>query len=216
MRTHFAVAIALVAGGLCVAAVPRAISAQRPWAQDRGFTIGLQYQTDVIGAEDPAPGGDPDAVFIEEVGHGLSLNLGYTITPMFALRLAMGSAIHGTNWEGVEITRGSAMIEAHVRFLPQERARPYLVGGLGGTSLIDDRKGYDVETSGGVALLGAGVLFNLTEHFVLDFSTRLEMINWNKIKIRKELPGGTEIELESPVDENGSAATFRLGFDLQF
>jgi opacity protein-like surface antigen len=216
MKAHHAVPIAFAAGCLCLVTATRATSAERPWAQDRGFTVGLQYQADVIGAEDPAPGGDPNALFVEEVGHGLALNLGYTFTPNFALRLAMGSAIHGTNWEGVEITRGSAVLEAQVRFLPGERARPYLVGGLGGTRLVDDREGYDVETSGGVGVLGGGVFYNLTEHLALEFSGRLEMINWTEIKFRKEMPGGADIELENPIDENGSAGVFRLGFDLQF
>lgn len=216
MKMRLAATIALAAGGLCLAATPRAFSTPRHWGQDRGITVGLQYQTDIIGAEDPPAGADPNSVFVEEVGHGLSLNLGYTFTPMFALRLAMGSAIHGTNQEGVEITRGSGVLEAHLRFLPEERARPYLVGGLGGTRLVTDREAYDVETSGGVAVIGGGVLFNLTERFVLDLSTRLELINWEKVEVRMTTPGGTEVGLENPVDENGSAAIVRVGFDLQF
>jgi opacity protein-like surface antigen len=186
------------------------------WGERRGLTLGLAYQTSLIGAEDPRPGSDPRGLYFEEVGHGAALQLGYAFTPHFGLRFGLGTASHGTTQEAVEALFSRVLIEAHYRFLPRERARPYLVGGLGGASIRVDSEGYESEISGGVAVFGAGLLFNVTEHLVLDFSGRLDSVNWTETKVTVALPDGGTIELAQPVDESGSAGEFLFGVVWEF
>ncbi len=186
------------------------------WPPGRGFFFGGQYNTDLIGAEDPGPGSDPNQLFFDEVGHGLLLHVGYSVSPAVALRLAGSAARHGTTQEGVEADNGSLVLEAHYRFLPGERARPYLFGGFGGTTIRVSTGDFDTETRGGVVDLGAGIFYGLTRHLYLDLAGRLDLVNWNEIRVTKELADGTTLELKDPVDDSGSEGRFLLGILWQF
>jgi opacity protein-like surface antigen len=208
---------ALIAAGLLIlwgSAVAGGFSPE--WNERRGFSLGLQFQTNIIGAEDPSPDSDPNAIFVDEVGFGGTLLIGYTFTPKVALRLSLGSAVHGTTRPGVEMTHSAAVLEAHYRFLPEERARPYVVLGLGGTSLMSTSEGVESETSGGMASVGVGLLYALTKHLLLDFTARLESINWKEQKVRTRLPGGEWVEVTDPVDDTGSSGRFLLGLVWRF
>jgi opacity protein-like surface antigen len=194
---------------------PRA-ETPNPWGQARGWSVGFQFLSDFIGAEDPQPGSSTDAVFVEEQGGGGVLHLGYAFTPTFALRFAVAGARHETTKEDVEIDHLSATVEAVFRFLHGERAQPYLFGGLGGATLEFNSDVFDSKTSGGVAVLGAGFQYHLTRHLSLDLAGRLDLINWDKVEVSAELPGGETIRLEDPVDESGSAGKILLGVAWNF
>ena len=186
------------------------------WAQQRGFSLGIQYQANFIGAEDPGPGSAPNQLFIEEGGQGLTFLGGYAFTPRFGMRLTAGTAAHRTTQAAVEVYQSSVVLEAHYRFLPRERARPYVFGGLGGTDVRTDQQGFHVQTSGALAVLGVGVLYDLTGHLVADLTVRLDQINWNSVKVTQDLPNGASTQLESPIEETGSAGKLMLGLVWQF
>jgi outer membrane protein W len=176
----------------------------------------LQYHANLVGAEDPGPASAPDQLFIDETGQGLALLGGYAFTPHFSTRLVLGTAVHRTTQSAVEVYHSSAVVEAHYRFLPRERARPYVFGGLGGSDIRSDQEGFHVQISGGVAVLGVGMLYNLTEHLVADLTLRLDQINWTTVKVTQDLPDGSSIQLQDPIEESGSAGKLLLGLVWQF
>ncbi|MFH1144263.1 MAG: outer membrane beta-barrel protein [Candidatus Eisenbacteria bacterium] len=206
----------LIAAGAAGAQDADRPSPGAPWAQERGFVLGLQYHTNVIGAEDPGEQSTPGMLFVDEVGHGMTFIAGYNFTPAFHLRLAASVARHETTQEAVEAHYDAGLIEAQWRFLPAERARPYVFGGIGGAGVGFDTDSIDEEVRGGAVSMGLGVLYSLTRHLVLDLNTRLDLINWNERRITQELPGEGTLELESPVDGNDSAWRFQLGMEWEF
>lgn len=216
LRSPVLIGLVAVGIGLSISNLAVASADDTSGCADRGFSLGIRYQTSMIGAEDPPPSGDPQGLYFEEVGHGATFVLGYTFTSSFALDLALSFARHGTTQEAVEALLSSIAFEAHYRFLPAERARPYLFGGLGGSAMRVDSEGYSNEMNGGVAVLGAGVFYCLTNHLILDFSGRLDLINWDEVKVTVAVPDGGTLELAQPVDESGSAGKFQFGFRWQF
>jgi opacity protein-like surface antigen len=187
-----------------------------PLAARKGFSITFQFIMNLIGAADPGPGTPSGQLFIDEVGGGGQLGLAYAFTPHFSLGLALAVAGHRTSQSDVEAVHSSFTIDARYEFLSHERARPYLLAGVGGTTLALARGDLESEVKGGVALLGAGLVYQLTRHFALDFGARLDQINWTEVRVTQQVPGGSEIVLEDPVDDEGAAVKFLLGAGWKF
>jgi len=164
-----------------------------------------------MSAEDAGARNTPEDVFVQENGGGGLLTVGYAFTPGFALRLVAGGAAHETTRNGSEVNHVTATVEAVFRFLPGERARPYVFGGLGGADLKFTAGNLDSKVSGGAAVLGAGVVYRLTGHLGLDLGGRLDLINWDRVEVVADLPGGGTTRLENPVDDSGSAGKILLG-----
>ena len=210
------VALAAILIGSLPLAGPSAAETEGVWAQERGFSLGLQLQTNAIGAEDPSGESDPNDIYVDEIGGGGTFYLGYTFVPSFCLRLALGVARHETTQDAVEAFYNTLAFEAHWRFLPQERARPYVYAALGGATFHLGTERYDSETSGGLAGLGIGLLYNVTRHLVIDVNTRLDLINWDEVNVTHQLPGGGEVGITAPIDDDGSAWRFQLGLEWEF
>ena len=208
------VATLCLAASLCAAGV--AAGGGDGTVREPGFFLGAGLHASLIGAEDPPPGDESGGLYFDEAGPGLSLGLGYDFTPGFALRLAIASARHGTNQPSIEAAVSTVVIEAHVRLAPREPACPYLIAGLGGAGIRVDAGGFNSEVTGGVAVLGVGLLVDLTGHLRLDLSGRLDLINWDTVKVSRELPDGSEIRLEAPVDDSGSAGKLEAGLVWKF
>lgn len=207
--TPFALAAAVLLAG---AAAPARADEAPQWGQERGFSIGLKYLVDGLGA-DASP--DPAQPAIDDMGAGLVLCGGYTFTPRFHVRLTAGSARHGTAVEGLDVERSLATLEAHYRFAPGRQVCPYVFGSLGGTEVRAD-KGIDhVKFSGGMAGLGAGVLVGLTRHVAMDVTGRVDGVNWEKAEWSQDTSGGT-IKFEDPIEDSGGSARLELGFLWQF
>jgi hypothetical protein len=188
------------------------LSGSTPGAFDeRGVRLGFQLQGGGIASEDPPPDPNPESVFVEDGGGGVVLNLGYTFTPAFALQLAFGTLVHDTTVEDLQVAHTSLVLEAQYRFLPGERARPYLFAGLGGTTLEADSDDYDSEVDGGMAVVGAGMHVFMTRHLLLDLAGRIDLMNWERIRMRRERADGSTIQLDRPVDDGGLAAELRFG-----
>ena len=185
-------------------------------SRDRGWSIGFQLVSDHIGAESPDPESSPDAVYVSEKGAGALVSVGYAFDPAFALRLSLAGARHETTLQDVGIDHASVSLEAHHRFSRWGRAQPYLFGGLGGSTLEFNSDLLDSRTSGAVAVLGVGIVFDLTRHLSLDLATRLDLINWDKVEVISVLPGNVVVHLEDPVDEKGSAAKLLVGLLWRF
>lgn len=186
------------------------------WGQAEGFRLGAYLNGACIGAEDPVTTADPNDLYIEEDGGGIALLVGYRFSPLFSLNLTISSAMHETTQRDIEAYYGTFMIEGHFHFLPEERVRPYVLAGLGGVGLVVDTEGYESETRGGGMDLGFGMVWNLTDHLLLDTSLRLDIIEWDEVKFTRELPGGEEIKLIDPVEEEGGAGRFQLGLTWAF
>ncbi len=186
------------------------------WAQEKGLRLGLGLNGLGIDAKDTPASGTTDQLYLEEEGGGASFSIGYTFSPLFSLCFAVSGARHDTSVEDVEAYYSTAYIEGHFRFMPQSRVRPYLVAGLGGAALTLDHDDYDSQTTGSALGLGLGMLLNLTDHLLLDAALRLDLISWDEIEFTRQLPGGQEIRLVDPLDEEGGAGRFQLGLTYAF
>jgi opacity protein-like surface antigen len=206
----------ILAAPLLASAIPASAHESHKWGQDSGWSLGLDFVVDFIGAEDPTSESSPDAVYVNETGAGLAFHLGYAFTPVFGLRLTALAAGHDTTKEGITVTNGAVTIEALVRFLHGKRWQPYLLGGLGGTTLQFNNEVLDTRTSGALAVLGGGVQYHMTRHLALDLGGRLDLINWDKVEVSATLPDGSTAVLENPVNESGSAAKLSAGLVWNF
>ena len=176
-----------------------------------GFFLGLNAQTSHIGADDPAEDSPEGSIFVDETGGGGVFKIGYGITPRFALRIVASGAFHETSDPDVDVSYSGATLEAVYLFREGEPLRPTIFGGLGGFSLKSQRDLLDYETSGGGAVVGAGIVYFLSTHFALDFELRGDLINWEKNKAQISLGGGNYATVETPVEDEGSAAHFLFG-----
>jgi hypothetical protein len=176
-----------------------------------GFFVGLQFQTSHIGADDPADDSPEGSVFVDETGGGGMLRFGYGFTPRFALRIVGAGAVHETTDPDVNVSYSSGTLEAVYLFREGEPFRPTVFGGLGGFSLRSEKERLDYETTGGGAVIGAGIVYFLSRNFALDFELRGDLINWEKNKAQVDLGGGNVVTVETPVEDEGSAAHFVVG-----
>ena len=184
-------------------------------ADSEGFFVGLDLHSSHIGAEERTEASPDNSVYVDEVGGGISLSLGYGFTPSFPLRLRMSFAGHETSDPAVDVTYASAVIEAAYLFRKGEQTRPYIFGGLGGFNLESRQDFFIYDTSGPGTVFGGGLLYFATPNFSLDFALRLEFINWEQV-VAKTVIGGTTFEVETPIDENGSSGKIIFGASYWF
>lgn len=205
----------LILSILAILAVSASTTAAQPaseWTPRKGFSVGLALQAERIGTEDENDDGD---FRIDEDGRGLSLTVGYAVSNCVALMLAIGGTKHDTTVPE-EATLGTVTAEVHYRFMPGSRARPFLFGGLGGTSASISPEDLDVELTGGMATLGVGVLYLFTKHFQFDAALRLDLINWTEISVSQTLDNGNTVSVSDPVQEDGSAGKLLAGLTWVF
>ncbi len=176
-----------------------------------GLEVGLHYHTSWIDSEEPPPGGDSEGLYFDRMGHGITIQVGYGIDPSLGLHLTIGSADHKTNQDGVKAAHATLALELHRRFLCGGRTQPYLIGGLGAAMVRVDAEGYESEIVGGMAVFGLGLLYGLTDRLFLDASARLDLVNWNKVRVIRHLEDGGEAKLTEPLEESGTAGKIRLG-----
>jgi Outer membrane protein beta-barrel domain len=198
--------------------VASAQTSQTPqtWGQDKGFRLGFALNSVGVDAEKSPGDGAADDIYLEEEGGGIELSCGYSFSQLFSLNFAISGARHETNDADLDAYYTTALLEGHFRFMPDSRVRPYLVAAIGGAALNLDNDDYTTKTEGGVFGLGLGMLWNLTDHLLLDTSLRLDMIDWEDREFKKELPGGQELVLAEPVDDESGAGRFQLGLTYAF
>ena len=183
------------------------------WSQERGFSIGLKFVADAIGASETPDQADPE---VDNFGSGLALVGGYSWTPHFHARLTIGSAIHGTSVDGLDVQHSFASFEAHWRFLPARPLCPYIFGSLGGSDVRADERANHVEFSGATAAVGAGLLCGFSRRWVVDFTARLEGVNWNKAEWSRDLRGGGTVRYRTGVEDAEGALRLEAGMLYQF
>lgn len=182
----------------------------------RGFQLGVEAHRSHIGADDPHAGAPADALFVDEVGGGGALTLGWGFTPTFALRLVLAGSRHETTRDNVEVQLSGATLEAVHYFQPGRPLRPFVFGGLGGFSAESRDDPFTWETEGGGACFGVGLVYFVSRDFAFTFNARADAINWDKASGTVALPGGGTFTVDQPVDEGGLAAKFGVGMGWWF
>ncbi len=182
----------------------------------QGFQLCVEAHRNHIGADDAAAGDPPDALYVDEVGGGGALSLGWGFTPTFALRLTLAGSRHETTRENVEVQLNGVTLEAVHYFQPGRPLRPFVFGGLGGFAAESRDEPFAWETEGGGACFGGGLAYFVSDDFALTFTARADAINWDKARGRVTLPGGDELVIEQPVDEGGVAGRFAIGMGWWF
>lgn len=182
----------------------------------RGFSLALDAHRSHIGADDPTASSPDDALFVDEVGSGGSLSLGWGFTPTFTLRLVMSGSRHETTRDDVDLRLTAITLEAVHYFQPGRPLRPYVFGGLGGFRGESEDDPFTWESEGGAVVFGAGLAYFLSRDFAFTFTARGEAINWDKTTATLALPGGGTLVSEQPVDEGGLAGKFAVGMGWWF
>lgn len=179
-----------------------------------GLAFGFDLQSSIVGTVDASDTRPPGSVFIKQEGGGGTLWLGYGFTPSFPVRLVASGATHETTDPDVDVAFGSITLEAMYLFRNPAALRPYLLGGVGGfgvSSRVDD---YEYETTGPGVVLGGGLLYFFNDTFALDLGVQGEFMNWERQRATRDVAGGTEITLDTPVEEDGGAAKVLLGMSF--
>ncbi len=210
-----ALAAAAAFAGLAIGlAAPSRVAAGAP--DTRGFSLAAMLQSTHIGSEDERDDGSPGSVFIGEQGVGVVVALGYGFTPAFATRLVLSGASHETSDPDIDVQFGAGTLEAVYLFRAGAPFRPYLFGGVGGYSLESQEDAFHFETTGPGVTLGGGLLYFVSEHVGLDAALHLDFINWEKQTAEIEGPSGSTVVVETPIEEEGSAARFAFGLGWWF
>jgi len=181
-----------------------------------GVALGVQLLSSFIGSEDRPANPPEGAVYVDEVAPGLQLWLGYAFSPAFLLRLSVSGATHESNFSNVDVRVSSAMLEAVYHVSTAGRLRPYVYGGLGGYALRSLQDRFEFESEGGAIDLGAGINYFVSRRVSFDLSARADFINWDKTTATVELESGEKLTVETPVDENGTAAKILFGIGVWF
>ena len=181
-----------------------------------GFILGLDLHTSHIGADDPSPDSPDGSVFVDETGGGVTLLIGYGITESFPLRFTISASAHETTDPDVDFLYSSATLEGGYLFRNGEPFRPFVSGGFGAFAIESRQDDLSFETTGPGAVIGAGFYYFFNENFALDFGVRGEFINWEQTTATLTLPGGSDLTVETPVEDEGSAAKFLFGASYWF
>lgn len=211
-RNVAAAGIGLLA--LLGASIPPTVDAA-PRSHARGLALGLQFQSDLLSADDASPGGPPTELLLAELGAGAGFSIEYRFAPRLICRLGAHSALHYTSGDDIEATRSGASLEALYLFRAASRTEPYLMVGLGATTIEFVQAEIQSSTQGEVASLGLGLLRHLGPRLALDLGLVLDRINWSEVEVRGTSGEGATIEFRDPVEEAGAAARLRLGFRFQ-
>jgi hypothetical protein len=150
-------------------------------------------------------------VFIDQHGGGGALWVGYGFTPSFSTRLVASGATHGTTDEDIDVAFGSITLEAMYSFRNPAALRPYVLGGVGGFSVRSRVDEYHYETTGPGIVAGTGLLYFFNETVALDVGVQADFTNWDRQRATRDVAGGTEITLDTPVEEDGGAGKVLLG-----
>lgn len=215
LRARGALLAALALGALLAALLARPAPA-RAASDGRGAFLELSIHSSHIGADDPPRDPPEGSVFVDEDGVGGALTVGYGFTPSFPVRLVLSGAGHETSDPDVDFSLASATIEAAYVFRAGQPVRPYLFAGLGGYSMESRRDEFRFETTGPGASAGVGLLCFLGRHPAFDFALRVDFINWEETKAEIEMPSGATVTVETPIEEEGTAAKFLAGFGWWF
>lgn len=182
----------------------------------QGFFIVVEGHRSHIGADDPPAAPPPNAVYVDKVGGGGALHLGYGITPTFALRLVMAGSQHETSRDDIEVRLTSATLEAVHHFQPGRPLRPFVFGGLGGFSIESQDDVFDYKTEGGGLSFGAGLDYFVGPDFAVTFGVRGEAINWDRTTATLTLPDGSRVTAERPIEDSGGAIKLSIGVGYWF
>lgn len=208
MKQHLAGAARTVTLGLLATALLAAVG---PAAADTdGFFFGLDLLSNRVGAAERTLDADPSSVFVDAVGGGADLFLGWGFSPSFPVRLSISAAQHDTSDPKIEVAYGSVTLDGMFLFRDPEVLRPYLYGGFGGFTLRSRQDALEWETTGPGILLGGGLFYFFGDTFALDFSLRGELVNWKKTRATLHTAAG-DVTVETPVEEEGSAAKLLFG-----
>ncbi len=174
-------------------------------AGDR-WLLGLDGLSSHVGDND-----EEDIVSIEETAGGGALQFGYFLNPNFMLRIYGGGANHATSDSGLEIVFAGGLFEAVYMFRAERAWRPYVFGGLGGFSIESQQESLTYEATGAGVSFGLGACYALGRTVHLHGSMRLEAVNWEQVSVTYTLPDGTDLAVETPVEDSGLASKLTLG-----
>lgn len=195
-------AVVLIAFLALAAAPARAQMNEHRWL------LGVDLVAGTVGGNDDADG--PGDIVIDEKAGGLGLQFGYLVRPSFLLRLTAVGADHDTSDPEVTIRFGGGTLDAVFLFRDGHPFRPYLFAGVGGyqASSRQDEVVYEIRGPG--LAFGAGMHLRLGARATLHGALRVEAINWEKAGAQLDLPD-VEVQIETPIDEDGLASKVMLG-----
>lgn len=157
------------------------------------------------------PGTNAGTESLRPAGEGFDVQFGYRCGGAVPLRLSLGHTRHDTSDPRTPFSDTHVLLEVDYALAAGRPVRPYLSAGIGAIYLHPDRVLPEVETRGGVATLGAGLLYSLSRHFSLDLNARAEFINWTEAKSRVTEPDGTTVTVEQPIQRRSRGGRVAAG-----
>ena len=200
---------------LSLATIAILLAAGTSHADTRGLSCGLRFHSSQLGSLERAADDVPQSVFIDETGGGGGLWLGWGFDDSFSLRLSVDGAAHETTDPAIEVGYGSVTLEALYLFRNPDHLRPFVVGGIGGFGLLSRDDQYDYGTAGGGLVTGGGLYYFFGETFALEFSGRLEFVNWEE-KVASRIDDGDSQNVTTPVESEGIAGKLTFGVSTWF
>jgi len=154
---------------------------------------------------------DEDSISVEEKASGGAVQIGYRLSPNFMLRIYGGGVDHPTSDPEVDIRFVSGLFEGVYLFREGQSFRPYMFGGTGGFTLESQQESLLYKAEGWGVSFGGGAHYLVSSRVSLHGSLRLEAVNWNKVSVTYTAPDGSELAVETPVEESGFASKVTLG-----
>lgn len=188
--------------------LPLTAAPARAQTMEHRWLLGVDLVAGTVGENEDADG--PDDIVIDEKAGGLGLQFGCLLTPSFLLRLCAVGADHQTSDPDVTIRFGGGTLDAVFLFRDGHPFRPYLFAGAGGYQAESRQAEVVYRIRGPGVAFGAGMHLRLGARTTLHGALRVEAINWEKAGARLDLPD-LDIEIETPIDEDGWASKVMLG-----
>jgi hypothetical protein len=173
-------------------------------AVDR-WAVGFDTLNSTIGSTT-----DDGAVSVDERAPGGAFQVAYRLDRSLLLRIWIGGAEHPTSDPDIDLVFAGGTLDLCYLFRPGAALRPYVFGGLGGYSLFSQQDAFRYEVMGPGAVIGVGVFHRLGRRISLHGSARYEAANWERVRATLDTPGGA-VEVETPVEDSGSAAKLTFG-----
>ncbi len=170
------------------------------------WTIGLDAMRSWI-----EENSDDDAVSVEEVADGGALQVGWMASPNIQLRLYSGAAEHSSADDERTFRYGAGTIDLVYLFRRGATFRPYLAGGLGGFHIESQTDAVRFESDGAGTAFGAGFHLHLNRRLALHGQLRLETVNWETNRAIAVMPDGSEVTVETPVEDSGASGKASIG-----
>lgn len=157
-----------------------------------------------------------DLVRFDADAPGSVFQFGFMVGRGLMLRLHATGAEHATTVPDVKVLHASVSLDLLYLFREGRELRPYLCGGVGGSTLQSTRDDLTFDTTGPSMSFGLGAFWWFSDQFSLHGQARFVAVNWNQTVATLERPDGSTVTTRTWIQDSGVAGTAALGVAFRF